>query len=191
MAKKKKEKDPTVKDTTESEAPSAPTKSGGRLDWRLFLLAVAGLACALAFLPSSLLLFFGLMPTFAALLVDPTPDRIKTMTVACMNVAGIVPFLLELWTSGQAQDIMKAFEIIARAETLITMYGAAAGGYLLFYGVTSLVATVMLNNGRGRLEAVSKRMIELERKWGREVTGQIPLDDRGFPIDEFAPQEER
>lgn len=181
MAKAK--KDSAAKD-------AAPVKGGGSgMDWRLFLLAVAALACGLAFLPTTLLMFFGLMPTVAALAVDPTPDKIKTMTVGCMNLAGLVPFLLELWTSGEAQSLNMAFDIIARAETLITMYGAAAGGYILFYGVTSVVAGVMLGNGKNRLEAVSKRMVELERKWGREVTGHIPLDDRGFPADEAPPVE--
>ncbi len=172
MAKAKKSKDP--KETIEKDAAAAsvggvPKKKG--IDVQAGLLTFAFLACCLAFLPTSLLLFFGFMPTFAALVIDPTPDKIKTMAVGAMNLAGVVPFLLQLWTSGNAQNIETAFHIVAEPETLITMYGTAAVGYVIFYGISGIVAALLLQQGKSRLEEVRKRIMELERKWGREVTG--------------------
>lgn len=166
MAKAKKKKE-TVAASAEGEAV---TKKKGP-DIQSIFLTLAFLACCLAFLPTSLLFFFGLMPTFAALVIDPTPDKIKTMSIGAMNLAGVVPFALKLWTSGSAQDVDTAFRIVAQPETLITMYGTAAVGYVIFYTVSSVVASFLLQQGKSRLEEVRKRMLELERKWGREVTG--------------------
>lgn len=163
------------KDVAAAAALAKPTKKS--FDWQMAILLFAFMACALAFLPTTLLFFFGLMPTFAALVMDPTPDKIKTLSVGAMNIAGIVPFLLKLWTSGEAQSIDTSFRLIAQPETLITMYGAAAVGYVIFYSVSGLVATLLLQQGRARLEDVKKRMLELERKWGSEVTGSGSSED--------------
>lgn len=167
----------------ETKDAAAKPKAKG-FDWQFAILGIAFMACALAFLPTTILIFFGMMPTFAALVIDPTPDRIKTMAVGCMNIAGVIPFLLQLWTGGEAQDIGAAFSIVARAESMITMYSAAAAGYIIFYTVSNFVSSIILERGKSRFEEVKKRLFELERKWGREVTGIVPLDERGFPEEE-------
>ncbi len=179
MAKKKKDK---ADKSTEAEA-LAPQKKGGAT-WQIWILGTAGLACMLAFLPTTILLGIGLLPTFAALLMDPTPDRIKTLSVAAMNIAGLTPFLLELWTSGRAQSVAESFSIIAQPANVITIYAAAAAGYIIFYTISNLVSTFMLERGKARLRDVESKMVDLERKWGREVTGAVPIDGSGFPIDE-------
>lgn len=171
------------KDKSKQDA-AAPVIDRKSFDWQFAILAVAFVACALAFLPTTILIFFGMMPTFAALVIDPTPDRIKTMAVGCMNIAGVVPFLVELWTGGEAQSIGAAFAIVARAESMITMYSAAAAGYIIFYTVSGFVSKIILERGKVRFEEVKRRLSELERKWGREVTGAVPLDERGFPEEE-------
>lgn len=179
-----KDKKPDPKLTPEAEQAAqekAANSARQTARWQAYMLGIAFILVLLTFLPTTLIFFFGLMPTFAALAIDPTPDRLKTWTVGFMNLAGCVPFLLELWFSGAPQTIERSFEIIARADTLIMIYGAAVVGYVLFYVVSSVVATVMLQSGRNRHEYIKTRMTELERKWGKEVTGAIPLNEMGFP----------
>jgi len=177
---KKKNKSKNNTDETEALAP----QNKNPINWQIWILGTATLACMLAFLPTSILLGIGLLPTCAALMIDPTPDRIKTLSVAAMNMAGLTPFLLDLWTSGQAQSVGKAFEIIAQPANVITIYAAAAGGYIIFYTVSNLVSVLMLERGKARLKEVEEKLEDLERKWGREVTGAVQLDSNGFPIDE-------
>ena len=169
MAKAKKQKGASAAEAS-ADAGGVPAKKKG-MDLQTMLLTFAFLACSLAFLPTSMLVFFGFMPTIAALVIDPTPDKIKTMAVGAMNLAGVFPFVLQLWMGGEAQNIDNAFHIVAQPETLITMYGTAAVGYVIFYTVSGIVSTLLLQQGKSRLDDVRKRMIELERKWGREVTG--------------------
>lgn len=169
MAKAKKAKGAAP--VAEAEVQAVPVGGKKKMDPQTALLTFAFLACCLAFLPTSMLCFFGFMPTIAALVIDPTPDKIKTMAVGAMNLAGVFPFVLQLWMGGEAQNIENAFQIVAQPETLITMYGTAAVGYIIFYTVSGIVSTLLLQQGKSRLEEVRKRMIELERKWGREVTG--------------------
>ncbi len=190
MADKKPAKGKAVAkvDAKPEDAEGAATAAAARsskaaMQFQTIILGFAFLACGLAFLPTTLILFFGLMPTFAALVIDPTPDRIKTMAVGAMNIAGCIPFLLLLWTGGNGQSVEEAFKLITQPQTLITIYSCAAGGYLIFYTVSGLVSGIMLQSGKSRYEEVHKRMHELERKWGREVTGALPLDERGFPED--------
>lgn len=180
MADKKKAKGKAKAAKVEEVVEGGAIRKRG-IEFQTIILGFAFLAFGLAFLPTTLILFFGLMPTFAALVIDPTPDKIKTLSVGSMNIAGCVPFLLKLWTSGNGQSVEAAFKLVAQPETLITVYTAAGGGYLIFYAVGGLVSGVMLQSGRSRMEEITKRMGELERKWGREVTGALPLDERGFP----------
>lgn len=180
MAKKDKKK---KEEKAEESKALAPQKQSS-VNWQVWVLGMAAVACMLAFLPTSILLVIGLLPTFAAVLIDPTPDRIKALSVCAMNVAGLTPFLLELWTSGQAQSVGKAFEIVALPSNVITIYACAAAGYIVFYTVSGLVSTLMLERGKARLKEIEERMTNLERQWGREVTGAASLDNDGFAADD-------
>lgn len=172
------------KDKSKDKSALAPQKAVSPINWEVAILGMAAIACMLAFLPTTIILFIGLLPTFAAVLIDPTPDRIKALSICAMNVAGLTPFLLELWTSGQAQSVVKALEIIAVPENVITIYVCAAAGYIIFYTVSGLVSTLMLERGRARLKEVEEKLVDLERQWGREVTGVVPLDKDGFPLED-------
>jgi hypothetical protein len=145
------------------------------------LFMVAAIVMAAVFLPSSILLAVGMMPSLTVLFVDPARARTKVVTVGALNLAGCVPFLLELWTQGHSID--KALTIVANPQAIIVMYAAAAIGYLIDWSMSAVVAGILYQRGQARQEAIRKRQQELVGRWGVEVTGQIPLDQYGFPID--------
>ncbi|MFK7840519.1 MAG: hypothetical protein AB8B83_09365 [Bdellovibrionales bacterium] len=143
--------------------------------------SVAGLLMAIVFLPTTLMLMIGTLPTFAALFVDRTKRKTKVVTVGVMNVAGCVPFILELWTKGH--NFERAVEIISNPQAVVVMYSAAAVGYLIDWAMTGIVASFLLQRGKARSKAIKKRQEELVQRWGREITGEVNVDKYGFEVE--------
>jgi hypothetical protein len=141
---------------------------------------VLSLVMAAVFLPSSVLLLIGMMPTIAAALVDRSKRKTRAVTVGAMNLAGCTPFLLDLWHQGHSFE--KSIDIIMDATAIIVMYSAATVGYLIDWAMAGIVASILYQRGLARKKAIMQRQQELIERWGREVTGELPLDDQGFPL---------
>jgi hypothetical protein len=144
------------------------------------LLAFAMMA-SIIFLPTTILLLIGMMPTIVILLFDRVHGKIKAMTVGALNLAGCTYFLLELWVGGQS--IQKVISIISDPNAIVMMYATAAVGYMIDWAMSQMVAGVLYQRGVARQEAIAKRQSELIARWGDEVTGIYTLDPHGFPID--------
>jgi len=156
-------------------------KRSGKKSGKKQLFLISGLLMAVVFLPTTILLAVGMMPTFAAALVDRTKRKTKAITVGAMNLAGCMPFMLELWTEGH--NFEKAFSIFTDAKAIVVMYAAAAVGYLIDWAMTGIIAGFLLQRGKSRLKAIEKRQKELVERWGDEVTGEVVVDQYGFAIE--------
>jgi len=172
MAKAKK----SVKKGKKKGAAKGKKKNANK---QIFL--VVGLLMALVFLPTTFVLAIGMMPTLAAIFVDRSKRKTKAVTVGAMNLAGCVPFLLELWMEGH--NFEKSFMIVTDAKAIIVMFSAAAVGYLIDWAMTGIVAAFLLQRGKARAKAIKKRQKELKERWGKEVTGDVPVDQYGFAIE--------
>lgn len=148
------------------------------------IMIVAALLLSVVFLPTTLLLCIGMMPTLVAALVDRSRRKTKAITVGSINLAGCTPFMLEMWMQGQTFE--KAVEIIVNPTAIIVMYMAAAVGYLIDWAMSGIVASVLYQKGLSRRGEIQKRQRELIERWGEEVTGNIPLDEHGFPLQKVA-----
>lgn len=147
---------------------------------RVFL--VVGMIAAVVFLPTTLMLLFGLAPSFVVAMVDRTKKKLKAFTVGAMNVAGCSPFLFELWTEGN--NFAKSFEIIFDPQAIIIIYAAALVGYLVEWICTAMVSGFLYQKGLARRKAILKRQSDLKERWGASVAGNVPLDEDGFPVEE-------
>lgn len=145
------------------------------------LLGLFSLVAAVVFMPTTILLFFGMLPTLVAGLVDRTGKGTKALTVGSMNLAGCTPFLFDLWTKGHTAE--NALAIISDPRTIIVIYCAAGIGYLIDWAMSGIVATIMIQRSASRLKEIKKRQAALVERWGPEVTGTVPLDAYGFPVE--------
>lgn len=180
MAGKKKEVENMPDKTTGGKlAEKRKKKSGPSVQATIFMVATLGMA--IVFLPSTVLLGVGMMPSFTVVFVDPVRARTKVVTVGALNLAGCTPFLLDLWANGHSID--QAFSIIADPKAIIVMYAAAAAGYLLDWSLSAVVAGVLFQRGKARQVAIRKRQEELVTRWGAEVTGDVALDPYGFALE--------
>lgn len=143
---------------------------------------ILGILLSVIILPSAIIVFFGMLPTLVvAFFIDRRRRKSLTVTVGAMNLAGTTPFLIRLWDHGHKPD--EAFSIIGQPFTIVTIYMAASVGYLINWAVTGLVTSLKAENGKGRLKQIEKQKKELERRWGREVTGKLQLNSYGFPVE--------
>ena len=145
------------------------------------LLTVVGLVSAILFAPTTLILFFGMLPTVAANLIDKSRQKSRAISVGLMNLSGCLPFLLELWMSPAPNAIDHATSILMQPKTVVIIYAVAAAGYAIEAAVTGMVATLMQQRAAARLKTIEKELNELADRWGYYVDGATPLDDFGFP----------
>lgn len=155
---------------------------GGQAKRGKRMLGITTLITAAICLPSAVIVFIGMMPAFVAGLMDRTRHGIRGWTVGAMNAAGCFPFLLELWSKGNS--FQTAMNIVADPRTIIVIYSAAGIGYMIDWALTGLVATFLTQKGERRKKTIEAAQSDLVERWGREVTGDIPLDIHGFPLGE-------
>jgi hypothetical protein len=186
MAKKEKDAAPDAPGNGKAKKPGR--ESGRGMGWRGRMLGVFGLVAAVACLPSAMILLIGMMPALVAALLDRAHKGAKGLTVGAMNLAGCSPFLIQLWSKGNKFDL--ALSIISDPRTIVVIYSAAGIGYMIDWALTGIIASFMMQSGLKRRKDILRLQDTLERRWGPEVTGEIPLDSYGFPVGDAKTVEE-
>ncbi len=172
MAKKKK--------TDQGAEGNGSAENGSKKTFKIPAFGIMGTVCALIFFPTTIVLVVGMIPTIVAYLADGSKKKSKSITVGAMNLAGCTPFLLKLWLQDHSFEM--ALDVIGSPRTIIVMYSMAGVGYLLDWALTGIISTMLYQKGILRREQIERRQMDLIEKWDKKVTGEIPLDERGFPI---------
>jgi hypothetical protein len=147
------------------------------------LILIFSVLMGAVFMPTTFLLMIGMLPTPFAVLVDRTRGKNKVIAVGALNLAGCAPFLLELWTTEHTFE--KSFDIITDPMAIIIMWSAAAVGYLVNWAMTGIVAASLYQRGLARQKLIKKKQDELIERWGKEVTGEMKLNEFGFPAEDL------
>ena len=133
----------------------------------LLILFPAGLI----FLPNTILLALGMIPTAVAYVVDRDPDKTAPMTVGWLNFAGVVTFLITLWKAGHSMTALT--RILTDPFAWLVMYGAAGLGWTLYYGIPPAVVGWVILRGESRIAQKIEEQRELIALWGTEVNGIV------------------
>jgi hypothetical protein len=132
---------------------------------------------SILFLPMSVLLAIGLLPTVAALLIDRDPQRYTFITVGLMNVAGVIPQLVKLWIAGMSMD--HAMTIISDPLAWLTMYGAATLGWFIFFSVPPFLQAIINQKTKLRIASLDHKQTAMIKEWGEDLRSGI---EAGPPI---------
>jgi len=130
-------------------------------------------------LPTVILLLVGLIPTYVALSTDSDQQKSGAVSVGAMNFAGLLPFVIDLWSKGQT--LPNAIQILATSNTWLVVLGASAVGQLIVYSIPQAIATLTLTQAESRAKALRKNLDMLKESWGPDVATTKPLDRIGQP----------
>jgi len=140
-------------------------------------LSVAFVVLIIVSLPTVMILFFGLLPTIVAAIIDRSPQRNATFCVGGINFCGVFPYMMQLWAGENSMD--EAMTILTDVFSLVVMFGAASFGWMIFLSlppVVSAFVSVIRQHKVATLRATQRRLIE---EWGEDVaTPQEVLDLR-------------
>ena len=120
-------------------------------------------------------------PTFVAAISDRSKEKLRSFSIAFLNFAGAFPFLLDLVTTNHTIDF--ALKTVSQPATIVIIYASAGIGYLINWAVVGIVANIMVQKAEKRVNAIEDRKAALKEQWGPEVTGDVKLDEDGFPIE--------
>jgi biotin transporter BioY len=160
-----------------AKGKASKKNKGGQKKLMLTFMALT----SIALLPTTVIFFIGMMPTIALRLSDRSKQKARVMTVGFMNFASCFPFWFKLMQQGHKFD--NAVAIISDPMNISIMYGGALAGYLIEWTISGFVASMMVQKGRKRMENIKKVQESMIQRWGREVSGEIPVDIHGFPVE--------
>ena len=147
-------------------------KKSGKLGF--FTIATI-LAFATPFMmPTVVLLLVALIPTYVALVTDSDPQKSGAVSVGVMNLAGVTPFIVDLWSKGQTMS--NAIRILSESNSWLIILGAAFIGQLIVYAIPQAIATLTLTTAESRVKNLRKNLDTLKESWGPEVASNKPVD---------------
>lgn len=124
--------------------------------------------------PTFVLMSIGLIPTIVAIFTDEDKEKHSATAVGAMNVAGLTPFIVELWTKGQT--IGHVFEILKNTENWLVILGSAALGQLILFVVPQITASMTSARYETRLTTLKANLEELKSTWGPDVATTKPIE---------------
>ena len=154
------------------EAKAKAAKKGGGSVKVVVFMTILG--CLAPFGLPTLLVCMGLLPTFVALFSETDGRGSGVAAIGYMNLAGVLPFLVDLWQKGQTMDV--AMAIVRDPTSWVVMLGAAGVGHLILYAIPQAVVSFVYNRQQARLKDLRDAVKELESIWGPEVATAAPVD---------------
>lgn len=159
--------------TRSSDTAKAPASGAARGASATIAITLVTLLAVTA-LPLCILLLTGLIPTMVASAVDRYRAKYLTRTVGAMNLAGIVPLAIRLWSDGLT--MRGTVDILLHPINWLTMYGAAAIGWGIFLGMPSVARAFVDVRADHLQHQLKARARTLVAEWGEEVTGRAKGD---------------
>lgn len=157
-------------DKKQEKKTKEKSKGGGG---KLILFMIV-LGCLVPFGVPTLLVCLGLLPTLVAVFTDTDQNKSALATVGYLNLAGVLPFIIELWQKGQTMEA--ALTIIRDPFSWVVMFGSAGIGQLMLFTIPVIVATMVLTRQEARLRTLKEGLQQLELIWGPDVTNALPLE---------------
>ena len=139
------------------------------LTWVLLVLVFMAVIAA----PTMIVLFFGMLPTLVAFIIDRTPQKSATFTVGSINFVGVFPYVMTLWTDFNSVD--RAFAIVGDIFSLLVVYSAAAFGWLMFLALPSIISSFVIVMQQRKVAQLRGEQKDLIDEWGAEVAALVEM----------------
>ncbi len=121
--------------------------------------------------PTMIILFFGMLPTLVALIIDRSPHKSATFCVGGINFIGVFPYIMDLWTG--INSVGAAWSSVQDVFVLLIWYASAAFGWLLFLAMPSVIASFVVVLQQRKVALLRGEQKKLIEEWGSEVAGLV------------------
>lgn len=128
---------------------------------------------AVLFRPTAIILAVGLIPTLLTFLFDRTPEKFGVLCIGSLNLAGLYPVLMPLWTQGHTME--RAMKALGDPNTGAVIIGAAGVGCAIYFATPPIVSMVVRSKITREIADTEKRQADLIAYWGDALT-----EDAGF-----------
>ena len=134
-------------------------------------------------MPTVIVLSLGMLPTMVARLIDRTEEHFASFCVGGLNMCGVFPYVLKLWTKNHT--IGAATEMTCDVFVLATMYAAAGFGWLVYLSIPPVISAFLSVIAQRRMASLRSLQREIVDEWGPSVAA---FDDGETPggIEPFA-----
>ena len=141
---------------------------GGR-DWSKVLgVGTVMVLLAIFSLPTLIVLIPGMLPTGVAKVCDRTEQGYATFCVGGLNLCGVFPYLMKLWTDDHS--IGAAANIISDIFSILVMYSAAGFGWMMFMSIPPVVSAFLTVLAQRRVTFLRSLQEDIVTEWGPEVS---------------------
>jgi hypothetical protein len=143
------------------------SKPAGRKKMPLWLIIPAVLILTVLLKGGFILILFGILPTIVAYYADTSHEQHGVATIACCNISGTLPYVMELNNAGNSWSQLSSY--LGDPMMWMTMYGMAALGYGLIkicpmvchYGLRVINTSLAFG--------VQQKQDALVREWGESI----------------------
>jgi hypothetical protein len=173
-----------ISPTPPGSSPAAATQSAPQ-GQGLRVLIWGGLiigAAMMISLPTVMLVFFGLLPSIVAWMVDRSDQKYATFCVLGINFSGLFPYLMDIWFENHSIDA--AIETMTNVFDLFVIYGSAAFGWMVYIALPPVITTFLSVMSERRLEILRETQKSIIEEWGENVASAIDPPD---PINPMGP----
>ena len=163
------------KDAKKPAAVDAAPKRGNKLGFFTTMIMVGLISPFI--MPTLTLLFLGMFPTIIALVADNDRQKSSAIAIGSLNVAGVVPFVIDLWLKGQHWDTL--IQILKEPSSWLVMLGAAGVGKMIVFAVPPVLAGFATIRYELRLKTLKDNLETIKATWGPDVGTTKPLSKVG------------
>ncbi len=152
----------SAQSASNKKAPAQP-----KTQWLMILML---LLIGITFLPTTIIVVFGMIPTMVVAISINDTNGYASMTVGPMNVCGLIIPVIDLWKAGH--EISQSFFIISQPFTWTSILVATALGWFFLYAIPPIIGGMSIVKYQMRLKDTQKEQEKLIKEWGQKVTGK-------------------
>ena len=111
------------------------------------------------------LALFALAPSWIYFFFDRRPGRLRFQALLAMNLAGTMPYFMELWRSDST--VSQALDIMITPAAWLSMYGSCLVAVLLYWIGVQVMIGFLDVGAKTREKALATRQRRIVADWGK------------------------
>jgi hypothetical protein len=152
-----------------AQESDANVNAGSGIGVKPWLLVAPLLVVAIFFMPTTIVITAGMLPTIVARVVDTSPGRRLTLTVACFNLVGCLYFLDRIAAMGNS--ISDVPVVLSNSFGWFFALVGAGIGWIVFGCMPAVIAQIARTQTAVRLRRITGDQERLVKEWGETVRG--------------------